>query len=981
MAGCDPAARIGRTAALIARRPDDSQPEDQPSSGAPCRPRHRSSSPRVTAAACCALGLSPDGLPACPVTAGAGRLLLSLSVIRARLRTVDRLIPLPPHRGQLLPRGPRFPLSVSLRLPRLGQLPFGLPGSEARLPPIGLGLLGAGPKLRPGLLGRRDLRLQPGLVRARRLAGLRHLLFRRPAHLVQLRPGRLSRLPRLPRIGLGLLGVSLKPSPGLLSRRDLLFRRPAHPVQLHLSRLSPGHPGLRARYRLVPLPPHRSQLLPRGPRLLLSGGLRLPRIGLGPLGAGLKPSPGLLSRRDLLFRRPAHPVQLHLSRLSPGHPGLRARYRLVPLPPHRSQLLPRGPRLLLSGGLRLPRPGQPRLSLRRRPPRPGQPRLGLRRHLPRLPRIGLSPLGAGLKPSPGLLSRRDLLFRRPAHPVQLRPSRLSRLPRPRRVLPGLAGPGLGPGRPGLRARYRLVPLPPHRSQLLPRGPRLLLSGGLRLPRPGQPRLSLRRRPPRPGQPRLGLRRRLPRLPRIGLSPLGAGLKPSPGLLSRRDLLFRRPAHPVQLRPSRLSRLPRPRRVLPGLAGPGLSPSRPGLRARYRLVPLPPHRSQLLPRGPRLLLSGGLRLPRPGQPRLSLRRRPPRPGQPRLGLRRHLPRLPRIGLSPLGAGLKPSPGLLSRRDLLFRRPAHPVQLRPSRLSRLPRPRRVLPGLAGPGLSPSRPGLRARYRLVPLPPHRSQLLPRGPRLLLSGGLRLPRPGQPRLSLRRRPPRPGQPRLGLRRHLPRLPRIGLSPLGAGLKPSPGLLSRRDLLFRRPAHPVQLRPSRLSRLPRPRRVLPGLAGPGLSPSRPGLRARYRLVPLPPHRSQLLPRGPRLLLSGGLRLPRIGLGPLGAGLKPSPGLLSRRHLLFRRPAHPVQLHLSRLSPGHPGLRARYRLVPLPPHRSQLLPRGPRLLLSGGLRLPRPGQPRLSLGCRSTRLPRISLGPLAAPPERGPRPSRVPRTG
>ena len=55
--------------------------------------------------------------------------------------------------------------------------------------------------------------------------------------------------------------------------------------------------------------------------------------------------------------------------------------------------------------------------------------------------------------------------------------------------------------------------------------------------------------------------------------------------------------------------------------------------------------------------------------------------------------------------------------------------------------------------------------------------------------------------------------------------------------------------------------------------------------------------------------------------------------------------------------------------------------RAVRLLLGGGLRLPRLGQPRLSLRRRSTRLPRISLGPLAAPPEREPRPARVPRVG
>ena len=170
------------------------------------------------------------------------------------------------------------------------------------------------------------------------------------------------------------------------------------------------------------------------------------------------------------------------------------------------------------------------------------------------------------------------------------------------------------------------------------------------------------------------------------------------------------------------------------------------------------------------------------------------------------------------------------------------------------------------------------------------------------------------------------------------------------------------------------------------------------------------------------------MRLPRISLGPLGAGLKPGPGLLGRRelslepgpqpglvplgvpaglrHLLLRGPAHPVQLRPSRLGrlprprrvlpglggpglglghprlgPGRPGLRAAHRLVPLLPRRGHLLPRGPRLLLGGGLRRQRLGPPRLSLRCRSTRLPRISLGPLAAPPEREPRPTRIPRVG
>ena len=250
---------------------------------------------------------------------------------------------------------------------------------------------------------------------------------------------------------------------------------------------------------------------------------------------------------------------------------------------------------------------------------------------PRPPRLGL--LGAGLKPGPGLLGRGDLRFqpgpqpglvplgvpaglrrlllRGPAYPVQLRPGRLGRLPRPRRVLSGLGHPRLGPGRPGLRAGHRLVPFLPRRGHLLPRGPRLLLGGGLRLPRLGQPRLRLRRRSGRLlrlGQPRLGL--------------LGAGLKPGPGLLGRGDLRFqpgpqpglvplgvpaglrhlllRGPAYPVQLRPGRLSRLPRPRRVLSGLGHPRLGPGRPGLRAGHRLVPFLPRRGHLLPRGPRLL---------------------------------------------------------------------------------------------------------------------------------------------------------------------------------------------------------------------------------------------------------------------------------------------------------------------------------------------------------------------------------------------
>ena len=140
----------------------------------------------------------------------------------------------------------------------------------------------------------------------------------------------------------------------------------------------------------------------------------------------------------------------------------------------------------------------------------------------------------------------------------IRAGRLGRVP------PGLPGPGLGPGRPGLRAGHRLVPLLPRRSHLPLRGPCLLLGGGLRRPRLGQPRL--------------GLPCGQARLPCIRLGLLGAGLKPGPGLLGRRDLrlepgaqlglvplgvpaglchlLLSGPAYPVQFRPSRLGRLPR-----------------------------------------------------------------------------------------------------------------------------------------------------------------------------------------------------------------------------------------------------------------------------------------------------------------------------------------------------------------------------------------------------------------------------------------
>ena len=259
------------------------------------------------------------------------------------------------------------------------------------------------------------------------------------------------------------------------------------------------------------------------------------------------------------------------------------------------------------------------------------------------------------------------------------------------------------------------------------------------------------------------------------------------------------------------------------------------------------------------------------------------------------RLPRISLGPLGAGLKPGPGLLGRRELslepgpqpglvplgvpaglrhlLLRGPAHPVQLRPSRLGRLPRLGQLRLGLPGAGLKPG-PGLLGRRELRLEPGLVLLGVPAGLRHLLLRG-----PAHP---VQLRPSRFGR--------LSRLGQLRLGLPGAGLKPGPGLLGRRELrlepglvllgvpaglrhlLLRGLAHPVQLRPSGLGRLPRPRRVLPGLVGPGLGlghprlgPGRPGLRAAHRLVPLLPRRGHLLPRGPRLLLGGGLRRQRLG--------------------------------------------------------------------------------------------------------------------
>jgi hypothetical protein len=118
-------------------------------------------------------------------------------------------------------------------------------------------------------------------------------------------------------------------------------------------------------------------------------------------------------------------------------------------------------------------------------------------------------------------------------------------------------------------------------------------------------------------------------------------------------------------------------------------------------------------------------------------------------------------------------------------------------------------------------------------------------------------------------------------------------------------------------------------------------------------------------------LLSGGLPSRLIALGGL------------------RRPAR-VLLGLSRpgLGLGRPGLRAADRLVPLQPRRSHLLLSSPPSLsrpclrslghlLGSSLRHQRLGQLRISLPRGRARLPRISLSPLAAPPEHESRAAQI----
>ena len=271
--------------------------------------------------------MSPGGLPGRLITVGTGTLLLSLGVIRegrlGRVLRPGRVVPLLPRRGQLFLRGPRLLLGGGRRLPRLGQPRLGLPRGQARLPPISLGLLGPGLKPGPGLLGRRDLRFQPGpqpgLVPLGVLAGLRHLLLRGPAHPVQLRPSRRGRLPRLgqPRLSLSLRStrlprISLGPLPAPPEHRTPADPGPPGRPTRHLAGPAPSATGTRSAPDAAPRSPGpAARSTPASPPppplyyspgllhgILLSSGRRLgdlgglePGVVVVPSGAGLVAAP------------------------------------------------------------------------------------------------------------------------------------------------------------------------------------------------------------------------------------------------------------------------------------------------------------------------------------------------------------------------------------------------------------------------------------------------------------------------------------------------------------------------------------------------------------------------------------------------------------------------------------------------------------------------------------------------------------------
>ncbi len=209
-------------------------------------------------------------------------------------------------------------LGRSLPRHRLSQPRIGLRHGATCLPGLGFSLLGTGHKPRPGLLGRRDLSLEPGpqlgllprgvlphcghLLRSGPLSltspGVRggHLVLGRslPRHrLSQPRIGLRHGATCLPGLGFSLLGTGHKPRPGLLGRRDLslepgpqlgLLPRGVLPHCGHLLRSGPlslSRLGLRGGHRIVPLPPHRGHLLRSGPLSLTSPGLRGGHLVLG----------------------------------------------------------------------------------------------------------------------------------------------------------------------------------------------------------------------------------------------------------------------------------------------------------------------------------------------------------------------------------------------------------------------------------------------------------------------------------------------------------------------------------------------------------------------------------------------------------------------------------------------------------------------------------------------------------------------------
>ena len=310
-------------------------------------------------------------------------------------------------------------------------------------------------------------------------------------------PGPRPARPCRPAIRLRLPGTARRPPPG---------PAPVGPRRPALARSAP--PARRWFAPFAPRPPAPGPAPSRHAR---------PASGLRPARRGPVVRPGFLGCRDLRLG-PARSSAWSRSAsrracvtCSCAARRARSSSARADSAPGTARRPPPGPALAAPRPLALARSAPParrwfappasRLRPARRGPVVRSGPLRLLRSAPRArPQLGLVPLGipAGL---------RQLLLRGPARPVQLGSGRLGRVPRPGRVLPGLAGPRFGFGCPGLRVGHRLVPLLSGRGGLLLRGLRLLLGGGLRLPRLGLPRL--------------GLRRRGTRVPRLGLGPLAA----------------------------------------------------------------------------------------------------------------------------------------------------------------------------------------------------------------------------------------------------------------------------------------------------------------------------------------------------------------------------------------------------------------------------------------------------------------------------